>query len=95
MSRLITNGNIAVFEYPTVENPEFTLDEKGVLFIFGYKMMFGDNEVGVAKRFDLKLDNYMVIGKYGEANERIEGNFEEVFSKENIDTNNSVVLIKK
>jgi len=94
MSRLISNGNIAIFEYPKVEEPNFDLDTKGVLFITGYKINIGEKEINSAKRFELGLENYTVIGKYDYAKKVIEGNFISVFSDVDFDSDNSVVLIK-
>src|SRR5688572_31169563 len=78
--RLLTKGNIAVFEYPSgVTEPEFTLDKNdGVLFIFGYVAPYRGQIIRVAKRFETGLINYRVVGRYDDAKFEIKGNFSEL-----------------
>lgn len=90
MAILVKSENIALFEYPYVEEPDFDLDEKGVLFITGYKMFFGEREIGCAKRFDLQLVGYKIFGKYDEVVSNIKGDISKLVKE--IDTNNCLVM---
>jgi hypothetical protein len=39
MTKIITAGNLAIVEYPTGANePEFTFEKDGVLWIYGYSL---------------------------------------------------------
>lgn len=99
MSRLITTGNLAFFEYPKPHHaiPKFTMEENGILWIEGYNIPLfpGSKPIRAMKRFDTGLKNYMVIGRYSYAKDRIQGDFDHVISDQNIDIDNCVVLIKK
>ncbi len=94
MSRLITSENIAIFEYPECDSPEFDLDAKGVLFISGYNFNFMGKIIGTAKRFETKLNNYVVVGKLDYAKSVIKGDFSKMIEGQNVDTDNCVVLIE-
>lgn len=95
-ARLITVGNLALFEYPSgASKPEFTLGIDGVLFVFGYSMQFVGKPIRVAKRFETKLGGYTAIGTYSYAKTRIEGDsIDDVIEKQNIDKENCLVMIK-
>lgn len=97
MGRLVTNGDLAIFEYPAGANePTFTLDEKGVLWIEGYNIPLwpGANPVRAMKRFDTNLSGYVLIGSYSDAKKKIVGDFSEVIKEAQIDINNSVFLMR-
>jgi hypothetical protein len=93
-NKLVTTGNIALFEYPNVSEPEFTLDKKGVLFIFGYTMNFGGMIIKTAKRFELGIENYKVVGSWETAKKHINKIVEGVALDGDIDTQNCLLMIK-
>lgn len=93
MSKLVTKGNLAIFEYPGGgTDHEFTLEEKGVLWIFGYLLPLGDKVVSVCKRFDTGLNNYKVVGKYTDAKFQIKGDFNELLH--GLDEHRCLVMIR-
>ncbi len=97
MSKLVTKGNLALFEYPSgSENPSFTLEKDGVLWIEGYSIPFTPNgtPVRAMKRYETKLKNYKVIGRYSDAKSKIKGDFSSLAKEGNIDTENCVVLFR-
>lgn len=86
-----------MFEYPAgAIDPTFELD-KGVLWIGGYKAAPIPvlPAVNCLKRFDINLLGYVVVGKYSEAKNKIQGDFSKVITDNNVDTDNLVVFIKK
>jgi hypothetical protein len=94
MKNLITNGNVALFEYPEVDDPEFKFDREGVLFVFGYTLVCLDTNIGVAKRFKLGLINYKVIGDWDSCKQNISKEMKDMILKEGINTSNCVIMIK-
>lgn len=88
---LATTGNIAVFEYPELADPEFHLGDDGALFVHGYSMDFVGGHIGYSSRFDLKLKGYKVIGKLDKAEQVIKNIDLDRFCQEaDIDTDNCV-----
>lgn len=99
MSKLITKGNIALFEYPppNFSIPKFNLEDNGVLWIDGYNVPLFPmgKHIRAMKRFETNLIGYVVVGRYKEAKDKIQGDFSEVLKRANIDTKNLLVMIKK
>jgi len=95
MSKLATKGNIAIFEYPNCDEPNFDLDDSGVLFITGYKMPFMGDFVRCAKRFETKLENYQIIGRLEYADTVTNTDLKKIAAEAEIDFNNCVVMIRK
>lgn len=81
MSKLIISENIAIFEYPSIEDPEFDFNDKGELFIMGYTMPFMGKSIGCAKRFELPLKGFKILGRYIDVKEKIIGDISRLISK--------------
>lgn len=98
MGKLVTKGNIAVFEYPEgAEEPTFELDDKGTLWIYGYKTKIFPFAPAVRSMLSFKLNliGYKVVGEYVEAEKKIQNDFSSVIIEGEINANNCVVMIKK
>lgn len=96
MARLITSGNIAIFEYPDgAENPSFDLDKNGVLFIIGYPLNFAGNIISSAKRFELNLKDYILVGNVEVAKEKISGDFSKMIEEGKINESCAIVLAER
>lgn len=99
MSRLITTGNLAIFEYPKPHHaiPKFTLEKDGVLWIEGYNVPFtpDGNTIRAMKRFETGLKNYIVVGRYSYAKDNVKGDFDNIMESENVDKDNCVIMVKE
>lgn len=95
MSKLITIGNIAFFQYPpTKEKATFDLDSYGVLFIAGVKEKLFPltPAINSMKRFELKLEGYIVVGEVKDILDKLEGRVQDIIEANNINTDNCVLL---
>lgn len=91
--KLITSGNLAICEYPAgAENPTFTLDADGVLWIEGYSIPLMDTPIRAMKRYETNLIGYTVIGRHEYASKIIKGDYGNMLA--DVDTDNCVYLIK-
>ncbi|MCW3111297.1 MAG: hypothetical protein JWQ09_5803 [Segetibacter sp.] len=90
--KIITKGKSALIEYPPLDNPEFEFDNKGVLFVHGYKMKFMAAEIGMAKRADTGLKGYNLIGKYNDC--IINKDIKAIVNSTNLDLDNCIILTK-
>jgi|GEM_PF-4320178 hypothetical protein len=91
--KLITNRDYAIVEYPPNNDPEFELDDSGVLMVFGYKIKLGEHEIGSMQRYETELKNYKIIGKY--PTKIIAKEVAEIIEKCDIYLDNCIILIKK
>lgn len=95
-NRLITTGNLAIFEItPGANKPTFTLDN-GVLWVEGYSIPFTPQgtPVRAMKRYELNLKGYTVIGGYDAARKTIQGDWEKILSENNIQHELACFMIK-
>lgn len=91
MAKFTTTGNIALFEFIPCDNIEFDLSDDGILFVFGYLI----SGISAAKRYELNIKNYKVLGLYDEVKNKIQGiNLEFIVKKENINPSNCVIFGK-
>lgn len=95
MIRTIGCGNVLIAEYPEgAEKPTFDLDKNGVLWISGYKEKIIPvlPTVGCIKRFDLKLTDSKVIGKYDKLPKKVVKQFSHLLEGKDFDTSRCVVI---
>jgi hypothetical protein len=96
MGRLAKSAELCLFEYPPgAESPSFEIDAEGTLLIFGYKTMLAEKVIKAAKRFDLKLSGYAVLGTYKQAAARVNAEFLEYLTLNNFDFSRTIVLEHK
>jgi len=98
MARFITDKKIMLFEYPKPERKEsFQIDCDGVLWIDGYltPIFEGKAPVRSMKKFELKIDNLLVVGKVKDLKKHELYHYAlEVVKKENVNIDCCILLTK-